>query len=80
VEWDNDLVITLGRRSTESDSWTDQGRLARTADFLRGHSALAPSGVFRFSSFEEADAWMTRMMVAEHERPSPTTSSGSVER
>jgi hypothetical protein len=71
-------VISVGHRSTEGDAWADQGRLTRTAAFLRGHAGLVPRGVFRFSSFEEADAWMTRMMTAEHGRRSLTTSSASV--
>lgn len=47
---------------------TDQGGLARTAARLRGTAALAPRGVYRFSSFEEADAWMTQMVLCTHER------------
>jgi hypothetical protein len=73
-------VISVGRRSAEGDGWTDQGRLTRTAAFLRGHAGLVPRGVFRFSSFEEADAWMIRMMAEQHGRRSPTTSSASVGR
>ena len=30
------------------DAWADQGRLTRTAAFLRGHAGLVPRGVFRF--------------------------------
>jgi hypothetical protein len=73
-------VISVGHRSTDGDAWTDQGGLARTAAFLRGHAGLVPKGVFRFSSFEEADAWMTTMMTVEHGRRSPTTSSVSAAR
>jgi hypothetical protein len=29
--------------------------------------------VFRFSSFDEANAWMTRMMIVTHERRRPPT-------
>ncbi len=73
-------MISVGQRSTQGDAWTDQGRLARTAAFLRGHAGLVPRGVYRFSSFEEADAWMIRMMAEGHGHPSPTTSSASVGR
>jgi hypothetical protein len=66
--------------SVDAGTWTDQGRLSRTATFLRGHDGLVPRGVFRFSSFEEADAWMATMMTAEHARRSRTTSSASAER
>ncbi len=61
-------MVSVGRRAPGPDGWSDQGRLARTAAFLRGDAALVPRGVFRFSSFDEADAWMTRMMIATHER------------
>ena len=42
----------------------DQGRLARTAALLRGTARLVPRGVYRFSSFDEADAWMTEMILS----------------
>ena len=72
-------MISVGHRSTDGDAWTYQGRLARTAAFLRGHQGLVPRGVYRFSSFEEADVWMNKMMAVEHARQNPTTSSVSVE-
>jgi len=71
---------TVGRRSPRDDAWADQGRLARTAALLRGGRGLVPRGVFRFSSFEEADTWMTQMMTASRAHRNPTTSSGSVAR
>jgi hypothetical protein len=55
----------------------DQAALARTAAFVRGTVRLVPRGVYRFSSFDEADAWMTRMMIRTHEHPSRKTSSAS---
>ena len=73
-------MITVGRRSLGGDAWEDQGRLARTAAFLRGDAALVPRGVFRFGSFEEAEAWMNRTLAATHERRSRRTSSGSAGR
>jgi hypothetical protein len=73
-------VIEIGRRRTRGGAWNEQGRLARTAAFLRGHEGLVPRGVYRFSSFEEADAWMTRTMAETHERLSRKTSSASAGR
>ncbi|MGI0148083.1 MAG: hypothetical protein ACREDF_00935 [Thermoplasmata archaeon] len=34
---------------------------------------LVPRGVFRFASHEEADAWMTRQIVATHARQNSKT-------
>jgi hypothetical protein len=36
----------------------DQAALAQTAALLRGTADLVPRGVYRFSSFEEADAYL----------------------
>jgi hypothetical protein len=68
----------VGTRDTGTSALADQAALARTAALVRGTARLAPRGVYRFSSFDEADAWMTRMLLRTHERPSPTTSSASV--
>ena len=73
-------MISVGKRTGSSDAWADQGRLARTAAFLRGDAALVPRGVARFSSFDEADAWMTRMMLATRGRRNRATSSASAGR
>jgi hypothetical protein len=64
----------------DGDAWSDQGRLARTSAMLRGGPGLVPRGVYRFSSFEEADAWMTTMMISARERRSRKTSSASAGR
>jgi hypothetical protein len=61
-------VRTVGRRTKAESALADQGRLARTAALLRGGPGLVPRGVYRFTSFEEADAWMTRMMARTHAR------------
>jgi len=55
----------------------DQAALARTAALVRGTARLVPRGVYRFSSFDEADRWMTRVMMRTHERPSRKASSAS---
>ncbi len=73
-------MIVVGDRRVEGTGWDDAARLSRTARLLRGDSALVPRGVFRFTSFDEADTWMTRMMIATHERRSRKTSSASAGR
>lgn len=45
----------------------DEAALARTAALVRGTARLVPRGAYRFSSFDEADAWMTRMIMRTHE-------------
>jgi hypothetical protein len=77
---DNQSMKIVGGRKTDQGAWTDQGALARTAALLRGHAALVPTGVYRFASFEEADAWMTETLRRTHERLSRLTSSGSAGR
>ena len=70
----------VGHRSPERATLADQGPLARTAALMRGTRWLVPRGVYRFTSFEEADTWMTEMMRHTHERLSRQTSSASAER
>lgn len=67
----------VGTRQIDASPMADQAALARTAALLRGTACLVPRGVYRFSSFEEADAWMTRMLLRTHEHPSLKTSSAS---
>ena len=54
---------TVGRRRTDV---TDPAALQQTLAAVRGTGRLVPRGVYRFRSFEEADAWMTRMMARTH--------------
>jgi hypothetical protein len=56
-----------------------QAALTRTAALLRDTARLAPRGVYRFSSFDEADAWMNQMMLRMHTRLNRKTSSVSAE-
>ena len=49
----------VGTRQQEGSALADQGRLARMAAALRGTPALARRGVYRFSSHDEAEQWMT---------------------
>ncbi|MDO8795591.1 MAG: hypothetical protein Q7J25_13335 [Vicinamibacterales bacterium] len=69
----------VGTRHINTSPMADQAALARTTALLRGTARLVPRGVYRFSSFEEADAWMTQMMLRTHAHPSRTTSSASAE-
>jgi len=54
---------TVGRRRVGQYQIGAQQRML--AD-LRGTNALIPRGVYRFTSFEEADAWMIRTMASTH--------------
>ena len=70
----------VGTRRDNATPMADQAALARTAALLRGTPCLAPRGVYRFASHDEADQWMTTMLMRTHERQSPTTSSASAAR
>lgn len=65
---------TVGHRRTDRH---DPSALQRTLAAVRRTGSLVPRGVYRFRSFEEADAWMTRMMARTHVSRSSTTSSAS---
>ena len=67
-------VKTVGRRHGGSQR---TGALQRTLSKLRGTGVLIPRGVFRFTSFEEADAWMTRTMARTHASRKSKISRGS---
>ena len=67
----------VGHRDASAPPLKDQAAMARTAALVRGTARLAPRGVYRFASFNEADAWMTEMLLRTHERPSRKTSSAS---
>jgi hypothetical protein len=65
---------TVGRRRLDRH---DPAALQRTLAAVRRTGALVPRGVYRFTSFEEADAWMTRMMARTHVSRSSRISSAS---
>jgi hypothetical protein len=67
----------VGRRRTGQG---EMGALQRLLADLRGTHALVPRGVYRFTSFEEADAWMTRTMASTHASLKSKTSPRSVAR
>lgn len=54
---------TVGHRRTDRHY---RAELQRTLAAVRRTGALVPRGVYRFSGFEEASAWMTRMMARTH--------------
>ena len=60
----------VGHRDPSAPPLADQAALARTAALVRGTARLVPRGVYRFASFDEADAWMTKMLLRTHERQS----------
>jgi hypothetical protein len=71
------MVKTVGRRQVNGGK---AGALQHTLASVRGTGAIVPLGVYRFSSFEEADAWMTRTMARTHASLKSKTSRGSVGR
>jgi hypothetical protein len=76
-------VKTVGHRVVDArgfpDVVADVARLQRTLNRLRG-AGLVPRGVYRFSSFDEADAWMLSQMARSAARQSSKTSSPSAVR
>ena len=59
----------ISRRPEGEDVLRDIAILQRTMNRLRGGS-LVPKGIYRFSSHEDADAWMMQQIVANQVRPS----------
>jgi multidrug resistance efflux pump len=71
----HDIVTkVVGRRRVDRH---DPAALQRTLAAVRRTSALVPRGVYRFRTFEEADASMTRMMARTHASLSSKTLSDS---
>jgi hypothetical protein len=71
--------LAVGRADGAGDSrdaWRDVAVLQRTLNRLRGRT-LAPSGVYRFHTHEEADLWMMRQMASPPARQKSKTSSPS---
>lgn len=70
---------TVGVRRVGLSSWQEIDRLLETAAGIRG-APLVPRGVYRFSTFEEAHAWMIRMTARTHARHASRTSRASAAR
>jgi hypothetical protein len=71
------MTKTVGRRHLDGGT---SGALQETLAAVRGTGAVVPRGVYRFTSFEEADAWMIRTMARTHASLRSKTSSGSAGR
>ena len=54
----------VGTRQQEGIGSRRSGTLARMAAALRGTPALARKGVYRFTSHDEAEQWMTAELHA----------------
>lgn len=68
------MKVVGKRRHDGPSSIEDTRQLLKTAWALRGTDKIGPKGVYRFKSFEEADAWMTREMAAAYVRHRSKTS------
>jgi len=51
----------IGRRKPAKADVLQIDGMQRLANTLRGNKPLVPKGVWRFKTFEEADAWTLRM-------------------
>ncbi len=72
---------TVGRRIEENEVALDEARqLLRTAAAFRPADVLVPKGLYRFSSFEEADRWMRETIARTLAHHRSRISSGSVAR
>lgn len=60
------------KRHGEEDPIRDAAILLHTINQLRNY-ALVPRGVYRFSSMEEADQWMTKQIANIHARQNSKT-------
>jgi len=64
-------IRIVGRRSGEiAPTLENASVLQATMQQLRGGRGICPRGVYRFRTFEEADAWMI-IMLAQSIRVSP---------
>jgi hypothetical protein len=70
---------TVGVRRAALSNWQEVDRLLETAAGLR-RAPLVPRGVYRFSTFEEAHAWMIRMTARTHARHALPISRASAAR
>jgi hypothetical protein len=56
-------IKIVGHRKGFDTSPEAADRWLKSANKLRGDYGICPRGVYRFSTFEEADRWMTQMLV-----------------
>jgi hypothetical protein len=79
MRFENGMKV-VGRRKIGRTTPEDADRLLRTAWAVRGTDKLAPKGVYRFKSFEEADEWMRRTMASTYVHLRSKASSDSTDR
>lgn len=59
-----DTIKIVGRRRPrQRDTEQEYEVLLRTVQAVRGNRGVCPKGVHRFTSFEEAQQWMLRMIA-----------------
>ena len=71
-------IRVYSKRTAPGDPIVDGAILQRTINRLRG-TGVAPRGVFRFQSHEEAERWQIRQLAALHARRSSKTLSSSAD-
>lgn len=60
----NEEIRIVGRRSGEiAPTLENASALQATMRQLRSGRGICPRGVYRFRTFEEADAWMIKMVA-----------------
>ena len=70
----------VGRRREAAATPESTDTLLRTAWALRGGVGLAPRGLYRFSTFEEAQEWIRNEMSRRSARRRSQTSADSAAR
>jgi len=73
-------VKIVGHRRDRPPDWAAVDALQLTLTAMRGTGAVVPRGLYRFSSFEEADEWMIRTMARTHASLASRTSRASAGR
>jgi hypothetical protein len=64
VKQDDRMALkVIGRKGEPKVDVIAINSMQKLANTLRQGRPLIPKGVWRFKSFEEADAWLTRMMA-----------------
>jgi hypothetical protein len=53
----------IGRKAPPKADATSVDQMQKMANALRQNRPLIPKGLWRFKSFEEADAWLMKMMT-----------------
>ena len=57
-------IKTLGhRKPNPNPTWQEANRWLQTISQLRKGKGICPKGIYRFSTFEEANEWMIQMLT-----------------